>query len=40
MAVSHALASQSSFVSINSNKRPKIGLYICEHICLTIGTQI
>ena len=37
MAVSNALASQSSFVSINRNKRPTIGLYIYELICLTIG---
>ena len=27
------------FFSINRNKRPKIGLYIYEHICLTIGTK-
>ena len=40
MAVSNALASQSSFVSINRNKRPTIGLYIYELICLTIGPKI
>ena len=45
MAVSNALASQRSFVSINRvsinrNKRPTIGLYIYELICLTIGPKI
>ena len=40
MAVSNALASQSSFVSINRNKRPTIGLHIYKLICLAIGPKI
>ena len=37
LPVSNALASQSSFVSINRNKTPTIDLYIYEVISLTIG---